>query len=262
VARPPSDTRANTQFAFGRIVQEIALRPEDYHPTPPPPEIRERYSIASVDCGSIARYAHLPAYRKFGYRLVASCDLVEENARAAAAAFDIPFWTTDLDAVLGRPDVDVIDLADHAAQRLPFVERIAAAGKHILSQKPFVLTYAEAERTMAICREAGVTLMVNQQARWAPAHRALKVLLERGVLGHLYNVFQMNRAFQDVPGSWYVTLENFTIVDHGIHYVDLSRYFTGLTPVRVKATTTMVPGQLAVTPMIYSILCEYPAEAR
>jgi predicted dehydrogenase len=243
-------------------VQEIALRPEDYRPTPPPPELRERYGIASVGCGSIARHAHLPAYREFGYRVVIACDLVEENARAAAAAFEIPFWTTDLDAVLGRPDVDVIDLAVHAAQRLPLVERIAAAGKHILSQKPFALTYAEAERMVAICREAGVTLMVNQQARWAPAHRALKVLLERGVLGHLYSVLHLNRGFQDVPGSWYVTLENFNIVDHGIHYVDLSRYFTGRTPVRVKATTTMVPGQLAVTPMIYSILCEYPAETR
>src|SRR5262249_3908030 len=97
---------------------------------------------------------------------------------------------------------------------------------------------------------------------WAPAHRALKVLLERGVLGHLYSVLHLNRGFQDLPGSWYVTLENFNIVDHGIHYIDLSRYFTGLTPVRVKATTATVPGQIAVTPMIYSILCEYPAEAR
>jgi len=59
-----------------------------------------------------------------------------------------------------------------------------------------------------------------------------------------------------------VALENFNIVDHGIHYIDLSRFFTGRTPVRVKATTTHVPGQAAVSPMIYSILCEYEPGAQ
>src|SRR5207245_1768425 len=132
-----------------------------------------------------------------------------------------------------------------------------SAGKHILSQKPFALDFAQAQRMVDVCRDNGVTLMVNQQARWAPAHRALKVLIERGVLGHLSSVFHLNRSFQDEPGSWFVNLENFNLADHGIHYIDLSRYFTGRTPIRVKATTTTVPGQVAVTPMIYSILAEY-----
>lgn len=243
-------------------MDHVDLRPEDYRPQPAPKEAIQRFGIASVGCGGIARHAHLPAYRDFGYRVVAACDVVEENARRAATEFGIPFWTTNLDAVLERPDVDVVDLAVHASQRLPLVEKIAAAGKNILSQKPFALSYRDATRMVDVCREAGVTLMINQQARWAPAHRALKVLIERGVLGHLYSVLHLNRAFQDVPGSWFVALENFNIVDHGIHYIDLSRYFTGNTPKRVKAATTMVPGQVAVTPMIYSILCEYAPEAQ
>lgn len=238
-------------------MESIELRPEDYRPQPPPEEIRRRYGIASVGCGGIARHAHLPAYRDFGYRVVAACDVVEENARKAAEDFGIPFWTTRLEEILERPEVDLIDLAVHASQRLPLVEKIAAAGKSILSQKPFALNLHDAERMVEVCREAGVTLMINQQARWAPAHRALKVILERGVLGHLYSVLHLNRSFQDHPGSWFAALENFNIVDHGIHYLDLSRFYTGYTPLRVKATTTMVPGQAAVTPMIYSILCEY-----
>jgi predicted dehydrogenase len=113
-----------------------------------------------------------------------------------------------------------------------------------------------------VCERAGVTLMVNQQARWAPAHRALKLALDSGALGHLYSVLHVNRSFQDVPGSWYAALEHFNIVDHGVHYIDLSRYYTGRTPLRVRATTTRVPGQAAVSPMIYTILCEYAPEAR
>lgn len=61
--------------------------------------------------------------------MVACCDVIEENARRAAADFGIPYWTTDVDALLARAGVDVIDLAVHASQRRPIIERIAAAGK-------------------------------------------------------------------------------------------------------------------------------------
>jgi predicted dehydrogenase len=243
-------------------VRTITLSPEEYQPLAPPPEIAQRYGIAVVGCGTIMRQAHLPAYRAFGYRVVAACDVVEEAARTTAEQFGIPFWTTEIDQVLARPDVDVVDLAVHASQRPQLVEKIAAAGKHILAQKPFALSLADAQYMCAVCHEAGVTLMVNQQARWAPAHRALKRLIERGALGELSSVLHVHRGFQDIPGSWFVKMEHFNILDHGIHYIDLARYFTGRTPRRIKATTATMPGQVAVTPMMYSILCEYDPEAQ
>jgi predicted dehydrogenase len=233
------------------------LGPEDYRPQPPPREVIERFQIGVVGAGGIVRWAHLPAYRSFGYRVRAVCDVVAENAEAVAAQFGVQRHTTRVEDLLDDPEIQVIDLAVHASQRRPLVEKIAAAGKHILSQKPFALSMDDARHMVEVCERAGVTLMVNQQARWAPAHRALKLVLESGALGHVYSVMHVNRSFQDQPGSWYVQLEHFNIVDHGIHYIDLTRHFTGLTPSRVKATTVTVPGQTAVTPMIYSILLEY-----
>ncbi|MBI4552861.1 MAG: Gfo/Idh/MocA family oxidoreductase [Candidatus Latescibacteria bacterium] len=233
------------------------VNPIDYRPQLPD---RRDYGIGLVGCGGIANGAHLPAYRTCGYRVVACCDVRPEAAESTAQKFGIPKWTADLDEVLSDPDVQIVDLAVHASQRRPLVERIAAAGKHILSQKPFAMHWADAQRMVEVCEAAGVTLMVNQQARWAPQHRVLKLLLERGTVGHLYSVLHVLRSCQDVAGSWIVALEHFNIIDHGIHYIDLTRYFTGLTPQRVKATTTIVPGQHAVTPMIYSITCEYDAD--
>jgi predicted dehydrogenase len=240
----------------------LHLRPADYRPAPPPADVIERYPIGVVGCGGIMRGAHLPAYRDFGYRVLAACDVVEEQARRAAAEFGIPRATARLDDVLDDPEIAVIDLAVHASERRPLVERIAAAGKHILTQKPFALSYADARQMVEVCERAGVVLMVNQQARWAPAHRALQLVIESGVLGHVYSVLHVNRSYQDVAGSWFVRLPHFNIVDHGIHYLDLSRALTGRTPLRVKATTALVPEQHAVTPMIYSALLEYAPEAR
>jgi predicted dehydrogenase len=237
----------------------LDLNPEEYQPQAP---ARRDHGIGLIGCGGIARGAHLPAYQKFGYPVVACCDLDEEAMRLARDGFGIPFGTTEVDALLARPDVRIVDLAVHAKQRRPLIEKIAAAGKAVLSQKPFAMNWEDARYMVDVCERSGVPLMVNQQARWAPAHRAVKALIDRGVLGHVYSVMHVNRSFQDVPGSWYAALENFNIIDHGIHYIDLSRFFTGRTPVRVKATTTMVPGQTAVSPMIYTILCEYEPSAQ
>ena len=243
-------------------MKHIELRPEDYLPATPSREVRERYGIAVVGCGGIARGVHLPAYRKYGFRVTAVCDVVEELAWEAAREFGVGFWTTRLQEVLERGDVDVIDLAVTPEVRLSLVEQIAPSGKAILSQKPLAPTLAEAERIVEVCAEAGVTLMVNQQARWAPAHKAIKVLLDRGVLGHLYSVVHVHRQYQDQPGIKWLSFPDATIVENGIHYVDLSRYFTGRTPERVTAVTAMVPGQNAVSPMIYTMLLEYEPEAR
>jgi predicted dehydrogenase len=233
---------------------------EDYQPA-----YTSRYAdqigVAVVGCGEVCVQAHLPAYMRYGYRVLAACDIVAERARAAAEEFSIPAWTSDLDTVLSNPDIQVLDVAVHPGQRRELISRIAAAGKHVLSQKPLAATLEEAQEIVDICEREGVILMVNQQARWASPHRALRVLLDRGLLGHLYSVMHFNRDFQDFRGSWFVRTPYATTLDHGIHYFDLCRYFTGRNPSRVKATMTMTPGQDAVTPMIHTVLCEYEPDA-
>ncbi|MXZ21848.1 MAG: Gfo/Idh/MocA family oxidoreductase [Caldilineaceae bacterium SB0665_bin_25] len=228
------------------------LQPGDYQPVLPS-DLRN--GIGFIGCGNIVLRSQMPAYKRAGYRVVACCDKTVEKARNIAANFDSPLVTAYAEELLLHPEVQIVDLAVHAHQRLPLIEQIAAAGKHIFSQKPLAPSLGEAERIVEICRDAGVTLMVNHQARWAPPHRALRLLVERGVLGHVYAITHIHRAYQDY--GWYAEHEDFNIVDHGIHYVDLSRYFSGYTPLRVKATTAMVPGQKAVSPMIYTILFEY-----
>ena len=241
----------------------IDLQPADYQPSAPS---CKDYGIGLIGCGGIARTAHLPAYRQFGYTVVAACDLIEANARQAQEQFGIPRITTRVEDILDDQEVQIIDLAVHAEQRLPIIEQICAARpahlRAILSQKPFAMRWEDATRMVDLCEAASLPLMVNQQARWASAHRALKLLIDRGVFGHIYCVTHFHRSFQDHPGSWFVELEDFNIIDHGIHYIDLCRYFTGLNPIRVKASATMQPGQLAVSPMCHVILMDFAPDAQ
>ena len=164
---------------------------DDYFPAPPD---KKDYGIGIIGCGGIVRGAHLPAYRNCGYRVVACCDIVEANAREAAEKFDIPVCSTRLEDVLNHPEVEIIDLGVHATQRLPIIEQIAAAPRKpraILSQKPFAMNYADAARMVEVCDEAGIVLMINQQARWAPAHRGMAREMAR-------QIYEMDAVINDV----------------------------------------------------------------
>lgn len=236
----------------------FTLTKDDYFPHPPK---NKDLTIGIVGSGGIVRGAHLPAYRKAGYNVQICCDISADAARGTAEKFDIPRWTTNIQEVMDS-GVDIIDLAVHAKVRRAVMEQICASPnkpRGILTQKPFALSLEDAEAMVEMCEAAGIKLMVNQQARYAPANRALKKVVDSGELGHIFSIVHFLRAWQDEPGSWYVAMPHFNLLDHGIHWIDLSRFFSGQTAALAKATTVMVPGQAAVSPMIYSATLEYPS---
>ena len=210
-----------------------------------------------VGCGEVATTAHLPAYRACGYRIEIACDVDGARAAALARAFEIPRWTDRLEDVLDDEAVQIVDLAVPPQVRPALAKRIAAAGKHILAQKPLALGLDEAAAIVRDCQAAGVRLMVNHQARWAAVHRTIKHVIDQGGLGQLYSAVHVYRDWQDFPDSWFVKTPHATLLHHGIHYVDLARYFLDRTPTAVGAVATTVSGQRAVSPMHYSIVCRY-----
>ena len=84
-------------------MQQIELHPDDYLPASPPQEVVQRYGIAVVGCGNIARNTHLPAYHKFGYRVVAACDVIAGEGANSCRRIQHPFlddqyWSGDRSA--------------------------------------------------------------------------------------------------------------------------------------------------------------------
>lgn len=217
------------------------------------------YGIGLIGCGSIANTAHLPGYIKHGLHVVACCDVNEEAARTTAQKFNIPFWTTDVNELLAREDVKIIDMAIHPEPRLDVLRLIGKAPRPVLCQKPLALEIDHAKKLSNEAERLGITLGINQQARWAPAHKALKLVLEQEVLGDIYNIQHHMRSFQDQANWWWTKVPNFNIVDHGVHYIDLCRYFNPHPQewTRVHCTTAQLPNQNSIDPLIYSANIEF-----
>ena len=156
MSEPDADTYALKSAALA----EVAAPALPYQP-PLPRAYRPRIGV--IGAGGIVS-AHLDAYRTAGWEVAAICNRTRAKAEAKAAEFAPRARVTDRwEEVLADPAIDVVDITPHPADRLPIIEAALRAGKHVLSQKPFVLDLAEGRRLVALARENGYALNVSSK---------------------------------------------------------------------------------------------------
>ncbi len=144
-----------------------------------------RPAIGLIGCGGITK-EHLTAYRTAGYRVTALCDLTLSRAEGRKAEFYPQAEVyTDYRRLLKRDDVEVVDIATHPSERAVIIEDALKAGKHVLSQKPFVLDLDLGRRLADLADSRGLKLAVNQNGRWAPHFSYIRNAIQAGVLGQV-----------------------------------------------------------------------------
>ena len=141
------------------------------------------YGIGFVGCGGIVQYAHIPAYQKAGFRMVAAYDIKRESAEKVAELTGTARVCESLDELLADPAVDIVDIAVMPWAQLDVVRQVAAAGKHMLCQKPLSDDFGQATQIVELARLAGVKQAVNHQMRWDSGIAASKIMIERGMIG-------------------------------------------------------------------------------
>lgn len=151
------------------------------------------------------------------------------------------------EALLANPRVDAILVLTPPNAREAIVASAAAAGKHVLLEKPIERTSAAAERIVATCREAGVTLGVIFQMRFRQASEALSAHIASGALGPLHLVqatvpkWRSQAGYYDQPGRG--TLEQDgggVLMNQAIHSLDLMLSLCG--PVNTVMAMTATTG--------------------
>ena len=132
----------------------------------------------------IGREWMIAAIRAVGGEIVAVYSRDAARARAYATEFAIPHAVTELAALL-RHDIDAVYIATTNDRHHDECLAAAAAGRHVLCEKPLALTLADAQAMVAACRRAGVVLATNHHLRNAAVHRAIRNEVQSGRLGRL-----------------------------------------------------------------------------
>ncbi len=230
---------------------ELPYRPRD------PKDYRPH--IGLIACGDVTK-EHLAAYRKAGYRVVALCDPVVTNARKRKTEFfpDAKVYR-DYHDLLKRDDIEVVDLAAHPEPRAKMIEDALNAGKHVLSQKPFVLDLDFGRRMVQLADRRGLRLAVNQNGRWAPHFSYIHQAIQAGLLGQVMAVHcAVHWDHGWVEGTAFERIRHLILYDFAIHWFDIVGCFLEGRPVqRVYASTASSPSQNIEPPMLAQALIEY-----
>lgn len=170
------------------------------------------------------------------------------EARRAAFAERFPFRTCDsLETILDDASVEAVAIFSPANTHSELTERCAAAGKHVLLEKPIDITTARAEAAVAACRKAGVKLGIVLQHRFKPAGERLASVVASGELGRLVGCSTSIRlwrpqGYYDEPGRGSFARDGGgVLLSQGIHTLDLMLSIAGpIAEVTGFATTTSV----------------------
>lgn len=141
-------------------------------------------------------------------------------------------WTDDLEGLLSSSP-DAVLVCSPTADHRRHVEAAAAAGCHVLSEKPLATTVADGQAIVTACRDAGVQLHTAFVSRFLPHVRTAKEALDSGTLGDVVGLRAGNRGRPPLPPHYPAWITDAAqagggaLIDHSVHLVDLVRHLAG-----------------------------------
>jgi UDP-N-acetyl-2-amino-2-deoxyglucuronate dehydrogenase len=189
--------------------------------------------IGIAGCGAISRN-HLEAFHALDeVNIVGVCDIDLSRARETAEAWGIPAAVNTVKELLDL-DLDIVSVCTPHPTHEAVVLQAAAAGVHVLCEKPIAIELASAERMVKACDEAGVKLGVLFQRRFWPAAQRIRTAIDDGTLGRPV-MGQCSVMLHREPeyysrDAWRGTWANDgggVLMTQAIHYIDLLQWFMG-----------------------------------
>lgn len=156
--------------------------------------------VGVLGAGAWASVAHIPGWRRDPRCEVAVvCDVIRSRAEEVASKFEIGAVADDWQAVIGRRDLDVIDVVTPSATHHELAVAALESGKHVLCEKPVAYDFRDTLRAAALAREAGLLTKLGFTFRYTPGVQYAKSLIDEGFVGEpfFFNGYEQNSQWLD-----------------------------------------------------------------
>jgi predicted dehydrogenase len=203
--------------------------------------------VGVLGAGNWARVAHVPGWQRDPRAHVAViCDVERDRARDFASQLGIAEATDDWQAVVTRPDLDVIDIVTPSHTHFELAWAALEAGKHVLCEKPVAYDYRETRRAAELARKKGLQTKLGFTFRYSPGVQFAKSLIDEGFTGtpFIFNGYEQNSQWLDprVPLRQVdhtrdqATLQTASLEGYGAPIIDIGHWWVGADYARVVGT--------------------------
>lgn len=171
--------------------------------------------------------------------LIAVMEINKDLAEKCRAKWGCKKAYDNMEALLADPEIDAVYIATpvifHAQQAMA----AAAAGKHVLVEKPIAMTAEEGQKVVDFCKEKNVLIAVGLMMRFGSYVQAMKKAIAEGKIGRPVSGYaQFTCWFPDSEGGWgqsKKTAGGGAMLDMGVHCIDLMQYILGTKVKQVAA---------------------------
>jgi len=195
-----------------------------------------------IGTSTIAALHMIGAIRANGGEVTAVMSASADRSATFAREHAIARGVSGLDELLGADDLDAVYISTTNELHRDQVFAAAAAGKHVLCEKPLALTLGDARAMVARCHERGVVMGTNHHLRNAATHRAMREAIKAGRIGRplFARVFHAVYLPPNLQG-WRIDKPQAgggVILDITVHDADTLRFVLDDEPASVTAMTS------------------------
>ena len=214
--------------------------------TPNPDPLARRLGVAVVGLGHLSLNQILPGFGQAKHvRLTALVSGERDKALAVAAEYGLPDTAildyANFDRLREREDVDIVYIVLPNSMHREYTERAAAAGKHVLCEKPMATSSADAQAMVDACAAARKRLMIAYRCQYEPYNRGLIKLTRGGELGNIRFIEAVNGQNNADSGQWRhirAMAGGGSLPDVGLYCLNAARYLTGEEPIEISVRIT------------------------
>lgn len=208
--------------------------------------------IGIVGCGMIANFHAKAVKDAAGAELIGATSRHPEPTQKFAQEHGIEAFDS-LDAMLSDPRIDAVSICSPSGAHLDPALAVAAAGKHVVVEKPLEITTDRCDQIIKACDDAGVRLAVTFQSRFHESSRLMKQATEqerfgRVTMGDAYVKWYRSQEYYD-SGAWRGTWDldgGGALMNQAIHSVDLLLWLMGDVAEVSAMTATMTHERIEV----------------
>lgn len=193
-----------------------------------------------MGAGNIAR-TFATDVRATGARVTLVGSRSADRASRFAAENGVPAWVEGYEALVNSPDVDAVYVATPHSEHRDCALLALAAGKHVLVEKSFTRTAAEAQEVFDAARASGLFAMEAMWSRFLPHYLVTSELLRNGALGEISQIAaDHGQAISHVPRLYDPTLAGGALLDLGVYPISFVHFLLGK-PQQVAVVGTPFP---------------------
>lgn len=180
-------------------------------------------AIANDHCHQISNYK--------GAEVVAVADLSKERREELKTKYNMGKAYEKWQDLVADRQIDAVAIALPNSLHAPVSIGALKAGKHVLLDKPFALSYREAKDVVDTAKKNRKVLMLGMNQRYRDDSQSLRALVERGELGDIYHAkaYWCRRTGSPKFGTWFVNKQlagGGCMLDIGVHFLDLALFLT------------------------------------